>query len=112
MIQVADAMADILQATKPYSIETRQDLQPAPRLTLDVLEDVKLRVRSLAEKAGADVEVGKHAYPHFFYIDDKPADQNGWIAFDLSGDDVLDLSIASSPAMWKRSSLVKARIPA
>lgn len=89
MIQVADAMADILQATKPYSIETRQGPAARAKIDFDVLEDVKLRVRSLAEKAGADVEVGKHAYPHFFYIDDKPADQNGWVAFDLSGDDVL-----------------------
>ncbi len=89
MIQVADAMADILQATKPYSIETRQGPAARAKIDFDVLEDVKLRVRSLAEKAGADVEVGKHAYPHFFFIDDKPADQNGWVAFDLSGDDVL-----------------------
>ena len=91
MVKVADAIADIMFATKPYSIETRQG--PAARAKVDfgVLEDVKIRIRTLAEKAGADVRYEKHGYPHFFYIDDKPAETKDWVAFDLKGDHVLEL---------------------
>ncbi|MCA1953686.1 MAG: glycine cleavage system aminomethyltransferase GcvT [Anaerolinea sp.] len=88
MRTVADIIADVLQATTPYSVETRQG--PAQRAKVDfgVLEDAKLRVRALAEKAGADITVGKHGYPHFFYIDDQPSKPGEWACYDLQGRNV------------------------
>lgn len=88
MHDVANIMADILQATVPYSVETRQG--PAQRAKIDfgVLEDAKLRVRALAHKAGCDIETGQHGYPHFFYIDDRPSRSGDWACYDLQGRNV------------------------
>ncbi|HNT56163.1 MAG TPA: hypothetical protein PKG95_15705, partial [Anaerolineaceae bacterium] len=92
MVQVADAIADVLYACKPYTIEMRTGPVQRAKVDFAVLEDVKLRVRALAEKAGADPvrdpKKPEHGYPHFFYIDDKPAGKKRWAAFDLSGDNV------------------------
>ncbi len=57
MVQVADIMADVLLACKPYSVETRQGLAQRAKVDFNVLEDAKLRSRDLAEAAGVDFEV-------------------------------------------------------
>jgi glycine hydroxymethyltransferase len=88
MVAVADIMADVLQAIEPYSVETRQGLAQRAKVDFMVLETAKLRVRTLAEKAGEDAEPTRHGYPHFYYIDDAPSPaqtQNGQVTFDLSG---------------------------
>lgn len=88
MVKVADIMADVLLATRPYSVETRHGLGQRAKIGFDVLEDAKLRTRNLAEKAGADLETDRHGYPHFFYLDDQPAEKQGWASFDLQGDHI------------------------
>lgn len=85
MVQVADVMADVLLACKPYSVETRQGLAQRAKVDFNVLEDAKLRVRSLAEAAGIDTNPPKHAYPHFYFLDDQPKSRRKWTAFDLKG---------------------------
>ncbi len=71
MVEIADIIADVLQATVPYSVETRKG--PALRAKVDftVFETAKLRVRALAEKAGIDYTPTRHGYPHHFFIDDE-----------------------------------------
>lgn len=88
MLTVADSIADLLNAITPYSVETRQG--PAQRAKVDfkVLEEVKLRIRSLAEKAGADIKTSKHGYPHFFYLDDQPISKRDWTVYDITGTNV------------------------
>ncbi|HWQ04193.1 MAG TPA: glycine cleavage system aminomethyltransferase GcvT [Longilinea sp.] len=88
MIKVADIIADVLLACKPYSVETRQG--PAARAKIDfvVLEDAKKRVQELVAKAGTDLTVEKHGYPHFFALDDQPEGKTDWVAFDLAGGQV------------------------
>jgi len=91
MVKVADIMADVLLACKPYSVETRQGLAQRAKLDFNLLEDAKLRSRNLAEAAGKDAEVSHHGYPYFFFIDDKPAAGFAgadWMAFDLSGESI------------------------
>jgi glycine hydroxymethyltransferase len=88
MIQVADIMADVLQATVPYSVETRQGLQPRAKIDFDILENSKIKVRELAAKAGSDIPVGKSGYPHFYYLDDPAPSKDGWSALDLVGEKV------------------------
>jgi glycine hydroxymethyltransferase len=85
MVQVADAIADILFACTPYSVETRKG--PALRAKVDfkVFEDARLRVRTLADQAASDLETTRHGYPHFFYADDRPASSNEWAVLDLEG---------------------------
>ncbi len=88
MIQIADIIADLMFATKPYSVETRQGSTVRAKIDFEVLENAKMRTRVLAEAAGKDLTYEKHAYPHYIYLDDKFADQKGWTAFDLSGENL------------------------
>lgn len=85
MVQVANIIADILLACKPYTVETRQG--PATRAKMDfhVLEEAKIKIRVLADIAGRDLRIKKHGYPHFFFLDDPFSDQDGWVAFDMAG---------------------------
>jgi len=87
MVKVADIIADVLLACKPYSVETRHGLAQRAKIDFAVLEDARLRVRALAEAAGIDYAPAKHGYPHFYYLDDQPA-AAAWSAIDLSGEHV------------------------
>jgi glycine hydroxymethyltransferase len=86
--QVADIIADVLLAIKPYSIKTRKGAEPRAKIDFGILEDAKLRVRKLAEKIGFDGDKTRTGYPHFYYIDDEPIAKSGWVAYDLYGDDI------------------------
>lgn len=86
MVELGDIMADVLHATTPYSLETKKGDAIRAKVNFEVLEDAKLRTRKLAESAGYDGDTShRSGYPHFFYIDDKPAAKTGWTAFELSG---------------------------
>jgi glycine hydroxymethyltransferase len=88
MVQVADIMADVLLATTPYAVESRKGPALRAKVNFDVLEDARIRSRNLAENAGIDFSPTRHGYPHFYYLDDVPAQKNGYSAFDLSGKDI------------------------
>jgi glycine hydroxymethyltransferase len=88
MVTVGDAIADILLATVPYSVESRKGPVVRAKVDFKVLEDVKIRIRNLAEKAGADLDFQKSGYPHFFYIDDKSASKSPVTAVEISGNHV------------------------
>lgn len=88
MIEIANIMADLLLATKPYTVETRQGQAVRAKVDFNVLQDAKLRVRALADKAGTDIDTTHHGYPHFSYIDDKPTRKGDWASYDLRGEAV------------------------
>ena len=88
MVLLADIIADVLQATKPYEMETRKGEALRAKVDFDVLEDAKLRVRKLAESAGFDLKITSHGYPHFYYLDDKPETKADWIKYEITGDNV------------------------
>ncbi len=86
MVKVADMMADLLLASTPYSVESRKGQALRAKVDFNVLEDVKMRVRDMAQAAGIDFEPANAGYPHFYYLDDKPKlASTGWVAFDLYG---------------------------
>ncbi len=85
MVEVANIIADLLQATTPYKQETRKGFTLRAKVDFKVLEEAKLRVRKLTEKAGTDLTPQTNGYPHFFYLDDQPAVKSGSTAFELSG---------------------------
>lgn len=85
MLEVADVIADVLQACTPYSVETRQGLVQRAKVDFTIFENARLRVRTLVQKAGIDYIPTTHGYPHFFYSDDKPALKQEWTTLDLSG---------------------------
>jgi glycine hydroxymethyltransferase len=91
--QLADIIADLLQATTPHMLgKVRR-----AKVDFGALEDIKLRVRDLAEKAGIDFEPTQHGFPHFYYLDDKPKAKD-WAVMDITGDRVrlfLDYALTS-----------------
>ena len=88
MVEVANIIADVLLSIQPYSVETRKGLAARAKVDFNVLEDARLRVRAIAERAGRDVVTGKSGYPHHFYIDDQPAAKGEWVGLKLKGVDV------------------------
>ena len=92
MVKIADIMADVLLACKPYSVETRHGLAARAKISFEVLEDAKNRTRALTEQAGADYEISKHGYPHFSFADDQPQNSGEQIALDIIGRNVCEFA--------------------
>jgi glycine hydroxymethyltransferase len=88
MVVVADIIADILQATTPYSVESRKGPVVRAKVDFKVLENAKLRVRDLCEKAGADLTYSKSEYPHFYYLDDESQSTSEFTSVELSGEHI------------------------
>ncbi len=74
MIKLADILADVLKSVIPYRLEGRKGETLRAKVDFDVLEQAKLRVRSLASAAGRDGVACCHGYPHFYYLDDPTSD--------------------------------------
>jgi glycine hydroxymethyltransferase len=71
MVRLADLVADVLQATIPYSLPGRKaDLRRA-KVDFGMLEKVRGEVRQLAEAAGIDFSPASHGYPHFYDLSSK-----------------------------------------
>ncbi len=85
MVLVADIIADVLFAVTPYTIDSRKGPVERAKVDFKVLEDAKIRVRKLVEKAGVDPEISIHGYPHFYYLDELPKGIDAKIGYDLSG---------------------------
>lgn len=83
MVQIADIIADVLQATVPYAVEGRKGPSLRAKVDFMVLENAKLRTRALAEQAGIDFQPERHGYPHFAYIDDTYPE--GQVTLELRG---------------------------
>jgi glycine hydroxymethyltransferase len=88
MGELGNIMADVLLAIKPYKVNTRQGIAQRAKIDFSVIEDGKLRVRLMAEKAGIDFLPTKHDYPHFFYIDDPFPSLEGYSAVDIEGENI------------------------
>ena len=85
MVEVANIIADVLQATTPYKQPSRKSFVLRAKVDFKVLEEAKIRVRKLTEKANIDIEPKNIGYPHFFYLDDKPAVNSGMTAYEIKG---------------------------
>jgi glycine hydroxymethyltransferase len=85
VILIADIIADVLQALKPYSIETRQGPAVRAKIEFEVLEGAKSRVDSLIQQVCGDTGSSVVAYPHQFSLKDKFTGINGKVTFNLSG---------------------------
>lgn len=82
-IRLADAIADILLATRPFT----QEGALRARVDFGVFENAKSVVRELAEQAGIDFEPTTHGYPHFYYTSET-SEPGGWQSYALSGERV------------------------
>ena len=88
MVKVGDIIADLLQATTPYTIEKRKGPSPHAKIDFKVLEEAKIKVRDLCAAAGADLDYGNSGYPHFYYLDDKPRTKSQFVSLDIKGERV------------------------
>src|SRR5215510_2817081 len=71
--ELTDIMADVLLAAAPHAVDTpHKGKQRRSKVDFNVLNDAKLRVRKLAEKAGIDFKYKKSVYPHYYFVDDSP----------------------------------------
>jgi len=102
--QLADIIADVLLACKPFSVETvRKGASRRAKLDFKTLNEAKIRVRTLALEAGMDFAPTTHGYPHFYYADDQATAS----VFDLKGARVrqfLDYVVSSDLSTLKPAS--------
>jgi glycine hydroxymethyltransferase len=100
--ELANIMADVLQACAPHSVDTvRKGRQRRAKLDFNVLNDAKVKIRKLTEKAGIDFKYKKSGYPHFYYIDDKSTSG----VYELSGDrvrQVLNYAVSADISALKK----------
>ena len=103
--QLTDIMADILLACAPHAVDTpHKGKQRRAKLDFSALNNARLRVRGLAEKAGIDFKYKKSGYPHFYYLDDKVKAKDIAI-FNLEGTRVrqaLDYATSSDLTLLKK----------
>jgi glycine hydroxymethyltransferase len=69
-VQVADIIADVLLAAKPYTLEGRKGELRRAKIDFAVLEEARIKVRKLAEQAASAENPTRHGYPHFYYLDE------------------------------------------
>jgi len=96
MVELADCIAELLKACTPFSMEGRRGALRRARVDFETLERVKLRISELAHKAGIDFEPGRHGYPHFYSIADKPDGE--WGVYEIGGErarEFLTFAVAS-----------------
>lgn len=99
--QLADIIADVLQACAPHAVDTvRKGKQRRAKIDFNVLNDAKVKIRKMAMGAGFDVKPTKFGYPHFYYVDDKSATG----VYEISGQrvrQVLDYAVSSDLSALK-----------
>jgi glycine hydroxymethyltransferase len=89
MVEIADIIADLLFSAKPYSYSTGNNLQIRAKFDFNILEQVKIRVRKITERALSDENINGSGYPQFSYLDDPvQADDAGQVSFEISGDHI------------------------
>jgi glycine hydroxymethyltransferase len=71
-IQLADLIADLLDACVPYRQKSSRRLSQRAKIDFKVFEEVKTKVHNLATSFGIDYEPTNHPYPHFYYLEDEP----------------------------------------
>jgi glycine hydroxymethyltransferase len=86
--ELADIIADTLQATIPCYWLGMEQVELRGRADFNVLEDAKLRVTDLCETVGMDIDPNLSGYPHFYTINDRASSNGDWVVFDIGGERV------------------------
>lgn len=88
--KLADLIADLLLATKPYKIESRTGYSYRAKVDFEVLENVKLGVAELCQKIDSYTSHQTAPYPFNYYTSGNSDSE--WISFELSGDKINEFS--------------------
>lgn len=87
MVELANIIADLLTSMRPYKIDTGIKPLTRAKINFETLENCKLRVRDLCEKALKTSDYESQGYPFFSYKDDYK---------DFKSDDLFSFSIAGT----------------
>ena len=96
MVELAHLIAGTLKAIRPTTYPGRHGLVHRGRVDFDTLEEARLAVAELADKAGIDWEVRCSGYPHHCLITDIRPLEREWGLIELEGNSVapfLDLAL-------------------
>jgi glycine hydroxymethyltransferase len=80
--QLANIIADLLQATTPFSYSGKRRPEARAKVDFDALQQAKLAVRDLSASIGIDTNVQADGYPHFFYMENGTT---GWTTLAVYG---------------------------
>jgi glycine hydroxymethyltransferase len=83
--EVAELIARLLQACEPYGMAGRKGKLRRAKVDFKVLNEVRLRVRDLAEGAAIEVKPELHGYPHFYFLDDA-APERAYASIEIAGE--------------------------
>jgi len=83
--EIADQIADLLLACKPYRQFSSRRLSQRAKVDYQTLETVKMKVRDMAIKAGIDYSPIQSSYPHFYFKDDQPLSDGEYTTYEVSG---------------------------
>jgi glycine hydroxymethyltransferase len=104
MEALANAIAQVLKACHPFRYSGRKGSLLRARIDFDAMEDARIKVRKLAEKAGIDFKADRHGYPHFYFLDD-PAPKKKFAVLAVRG------AHAESFLYWATTNDVFALLP-
>ncbi len=88
MQEIADVIVDLFSATEPYFIAGGKGENLRAKVKFSALEEAKIRIREIAERAGTDLTVEKHTYPFFYYDDDYQSSKSTDLTFSIKGKQV------------------------
>jgi glycine hydroxymethyltransferase len=87
MKMIADLIADLFENITPYAMPGRSKPKLRAKVDFAVLEQTKLKVAALADKASHFKDItDHHGYPHYYDIDDNV--DAAWAEFRLSGEKI------------------------
>jgi len=84
--ELADIIADVLQTTVPCRFKCRDESDIRGKVDFKVIEEAKLRVIALLESLGYEAEADDTGYPHYYTINDPPANEGERIVYDIVGE--------------------------
>lgn len=82
--ELGDYIADILWSIEPHY----QGKSLRAKVDFCAMEETKLKIRDLAERAGIDYAPASHGYPHFYYLDDEADEQEEYASYYITGEKV------------------------
>ena len=68
--ELADVIADVLEACAPFSLTGRLRPLPRAKVDFDALQSAARRARQLSASIGIDTDVLADGYPHFYSLED------------------------------------------
>jgi glycine hydroxymethyltransferase len=83
--QLADVIADVLLACKPYRQKSSRRLSQRAKVDYQALETAKIQVRDMAVNSGIDYDPANNGYPHFYFQDDTLLSEKDFATFAITG---------------------------